>query len=375
MHDRLDDRTRHVLRLADLEAQRFGHDHIGTEHLLLALLREGNNPAARLLAQLGVELRKVRLLVETDLPAAPAKLQLGVLPRTPGARRALEAAVEEAGRAGALAGPEHLLLGLLREEDGVAAHLLAALGLSGRDVRAGLLGEPGLFPPATQVTGEAPSAPPADDTIRRAQEVDHLQGAPPADLELSLPDLQSRIVRQEVRRSWWGAFLRFLGLAPPLPPPTEPLFQEPPRGKRFTNRAREVFQKASGEAWRMNHEYIGTEHLLLGLLSERGVVAGVLLQSGLDPETVRREVLRIVQYGPPLPSMPASLPWTPRSLSAIAFALDEARLLGDERAGTEHLLLGLLGEQEGVAAQVLMNLGLRQEAARALVRRLLGRDN
>src|SRR5437588_12509189 len=105
MYDRLDDRARHLLRLADLEAQRFQHDHIGTEHLLLALLREGHNPAARVLEQLGIELRKVRFLVEKDLPAAPAKLQLGVLPRTPGARRALEAAVEAAGPAGPLPGP------------------------------------------------------------------------------------------------------------------------------------------------------------------------------------------------------------------------------------------------------------------------------
>ncbi|RMG39678.1 MAG: ATP-dependent Clp protease ATP-binding subunit [Planctomycetota bacterium] len=142
--------------------------------------------------------------------------------------------------------------------------------------------------------------------------------------------------------------------------------------ERFTDRARKVLQLANQEAQRFNHEYIGTEHLLLGLVKEgSGVAANVLKNLDVDLRKIRLEVEKIVQAGPDMVTM-GKLPQTPRAKKAIEYAMEEARNLNHNYVGTEHLLLGLLREQEGVAAQVLMNLGLKLEDVREEVLNLLG---
>ncbi|MDA1211312.1 MAG: ATP-dependent Clp protease ATP-binding subunit, partial [Planctomycetota bacterium] len=142
--------------------------------------------------------------------------------------------------------------------------------------------------------------------------------------------------------------------------------------ERFTDRARKVMQLANQEAQRFNHEYIGTEHILLGLVKEgSGVAANVLKNLDIDLRKIRMEVERIVQSGPDMVTM-GKLPQTPRAKKVIEYAMEEARNLNHNYVGTEHLLLGLLREQEGVAAQVLMNLGLKLEDVREEVLNLLG---
>ena len=142
--------------------------------------------------------------------------------------------------------------------------------------------------------------------------------------------------------------------------------------ERFTDRARKVMQLANQEAQRFNHEYIGTEHILLGLVKEgSGVAANVLKNLDVDLRKIRIEVEKIVQTGPDMVTM-GKLPQTPRAKKVIEYAMDEARNLNHNYVGTEHLLLGLLREQEGVAAQVLMNLGLKLEDVRDEVLNLLG---
>src|SRR5437773_5730653 len=143
--------------------------------------------------------------------------------------------------------------------------------------------------------------------------------------------------------------------------------------ERFTDRARKVMQLANQEAQRFNHEYIGTEHILLGLVKEgSGVAANVLKNLDVDLRKIRLEVEKLVQSGPEMVTM-GKLPQTPRAKKVIEYSMEEARNLNHNYVGTEHILLGLLREQEGVAAQVLMNLGLKLEEVREEVLNLLGR--
>ncbi len=142
--------------------------------------------------------------------------------------------------------------------------------------------------------------------------------------------------------------------------------------ERFTDRARKVMQLANQEAQRFNHEYIGTEHILLGLIKEgSGVAANVLKNLDIDLRKIRLEVEKLVQSGPDMVTM-GKLPQTPRAKKVIEYSMEEARNLNHNYVGTEHILLGLLREQEGVAAQVLMNLALKLEDVREEVLNLLG---
>ncbi len=142
--------------------------------------------------------------------------------------------------------------------------------------------------------------------------------------------------------------------------------------ERFTERARKVMALANQEAQRFNHEYIGTEHILLGLLKEgSGVGPNVLKNLDVDLHKVRMEVEKRVKAGPDMVTM-GKLPQTPRAKKVLEYAVEEARNLNHNYIGTEHLLLGLLREQDGVAAQVLMNLGLKLDEVREEVLKLLG---
>ncbi len=147
--------------------------------------------------------------------------------------------------------------------------------------------------------------------------------------------------------------------------------------ERFTDRARKVMQLANQEAQRFNHEYIGTEHILLGLIKEgSGVAANVLKNLDIDLRKIRLEVEKIVQTGPSGSEhvVMGRLPHTPRAKKVLEYSVEEAKNLNHNYVGTEHLLLGLLREQEGVAAQVLMNLSLKLEDVREEVLNLLGHN-
>jgi ATP-dependent Clp protease ATP-binding subunit ClpA len=144
--------------------------------------------------------------------------------------------------------------------------------------------------------------------------------------------------------------------------------------ERFTDRARKVIALANQEAQRFNHEYIGTEHILLGLIKEgSGVGANVLKHFGIDFRTARLEVEKLIKAGPEMVTM-GKLPQTPRAKKVHEYAVEEARNLNHNYVGTEHILLGLLREHDGTAAQVLMNSGLTLETVREEVLRLLGNE-
>ena len=143
---------------------------------------------------------------------------------------------------------------------------------------------------------------------------------------------------------------------------------------RFTDRARKVMGLARQEAQRFNHDYIGTEHILLGLVQEgTGVAASVLKNLEVDLKRIRGEVERLVSSGNTL-VQPGQLPFTPRAKKVLELSLEEASALGHTYIGTEHLLLGLIKENEGIAAQVLHNLKVKLEDVREEVLELLGAD-
>src|SRR5437762_11388041 len=138
------------------------------------------------------------------------------------------------------------------------------------------------------------------------------------------------------------------------------------RFDKFTERARKVLQLAQEEAQRFNHDYIGTEHILLGLVREAdGVAARVLNNLGVQPPKVRSAVEFIIGRGESMVLGEAGL--TSRARRAIALAIDEARQLNHSYVGTEHLLLGVIREGEGVGAGVLESLGVSLWKARAQV--------
>jgi ATP-dependent Clp protease ATP-binding subunit ClpC len=136
--------------------------------------------------------------------------------------------------------------------------------------------------------------------------------------------------------------------------------------ERFTDRARRVVVLAQEEARMLSHNYIGTEHLLLGLLHEdQGMAAQVLDEMGISLTSVREQVLEIIGSGDSAPS--GHIPFTPRAKKVLELSLREALQLGTDYIGTEHLLLGLLREGEGVAPQILVKLGKNLQVVREAV--------
>src|SRR4051812_37192276 len=140
--------------------------------------------------------------------------------------------------------------------------------------------------------------------------------------------------------------------------------------ERFTDRARRVVVLAQEEARLLNHNYIGTEHILLGLIHEgEGVAAKALESLGISLEAVRAQVEEIIGHGGTAPS--GHIPFTPRAKKVLELSLREALQLGHNYIGTEHILLGLIREGEGVAAQVLVKLGADLSRVRQQVIQLL----
>ncbi len=143
-------------------------------------------------------------------------------------------------------------------------------------------------------------------------------------------------------------------------------------GDKFTERVRKVMYLAREEAARLHHDYIGTEHLLLGILREgEGIAATVLSNLGLDLDAIRQAVESMVASTGGTTTI-GEIPFTPRAKRVLELSVDEARQLGHNYVGTEHLLLGLIREGEGVAARVLIELGIDRKKVREETLKLLG---
>src|SRR5580698_4737 len=146
-------------------------------------------------------------------------------------------------------------------------------------------------------------------------------------------------------------------------------------GYNFTERVRKVLAMAREEAARLHHEYVGTEHILLGLIREgEGVAAAVLQNMNVDLDEVQQKIEDMVKKGKAAQTTGPDLPYTSRAKKVLELAMSEARELNHSYVGTEHLLLGLMREEKGIAAQVLTDAGINLDEARKETLRLLGTE-
>lgn len=303
-----------ALALAREEADRLRHNYVGSEHLLLGIIRLGKGVAINVLRGMGLDLEAIRREVEHQVGQGPDQIIIGLIPYTPRARKVLALAAEEA-RAlhHAFVGSEHILLGLLRERDGIAARVLNGFGVS-------------------------------LDQTRQAVVMELTANTPAAGVEVAeLPKPHQNAPNEASR-------------------PQVPGSAESP--SNFTPRAQQVLAFSREEAARLKHSFTGTEHLLLGLIRlGNGVAVNVLRKLGLELDNVRAQVEKEVGPGPGMETS-ARPPYTPRVKRALVLAAREARALSHTYVGTEHILLALLREGDGVAAQILARFGVDTEKTR-----------
>ncbi|HEY2378314.1 MAG TPA: Clp protease N-terminal domain-containing protein [Gemmatimonadaceae bacterium] len=146
-------------------------------------------------------------------------------------------------------------------------------------------------------------------------------------------------------------------------------------GYSFTERVRKVLAMAREESVRLQHEYVGTEHLLLGLIREgEGVAATILQNLNAELGEIQQKIEEVVKRGRAASTIGPDLPYTSRAKKVLELSMSEARQLNHKYVGTEHLLLGLLREEKGIAAQVLIYAGVTLDAARAETLRILGTE-
>ncbi len=293
------ERARKVLSLAQEEAQRFQHNYIGTEHLLLGLVREGEGVAAKVLNNLGVDLNKVRSTVEFIIGRGD-RIVLGEIGLTPRAKKVIELAVDEARRLDHhYIGTEHLLLGLVREGEGIASGVLESLGVNLERVRTQTImvlshaeGTP------AEGSTEKPTPRPAEafgKVIQLAQEeaqhfqhdhvgTEHLllgllrEGDGIAAKVLSNLGVELDKLRMAVELISWHGDYKHSGVV------------------ELNRRAGEVLAQAAFEASYFKHDYISTEHLLLGLTRIEESFAAAALQSiSISMKKVRIAVIAAIE--------------------------------------------------------------------------------
>ena len=309
--DRFSERTRSVLAYAHEEARSLKQP-INTGHLLLGLLAESDGISVRALRAIGMDVDRLRGFFRSVLRVGLVEPEDEGLSQP--AKQALQCAIDESRESGSdLVEPEHVLLGLIRSAEGSAGSWLRSEGATVEIAREAV----GQVRGNTGVVDDQPG--PAKAVSRRT-------------------------------------YTTFFGGAS--------------RVDRFTDRARKVLQLAQEEAQRFNHDYIGTEHLLLALVGEgEGVGVQVLRAMGVRPAELRAAIEFIIGRGEPEPTGEPGL--TPRSKKVLMLAVDESRRLQHDYVGTEHLLLGLVREGEGIAAGVLESLDVNLEKVRAQVMTLL----
>ncbi|MGI9145643.1 MAG: Clp protease N-terminal domain-containing protein [Chloroflexota bacterium] len=297
---RLSDQAVDVLGFGVEEARRLGHHYIGTEHILLGLVREPETPIGRLLVDLGMDLTKVRGAVELIIGRGEPG-DVGEPPRfTPRARKVILLGLDEAQALGGTAtGPEHLLLGIVREGEGIASGVLESLVVNPDRIRSQVL-----------------------ETLNQAS-----------------PD------------------------AP-----------EPPGTRRLSRVARKALLQAQLAARWYYHPQVGTEHLLLGLSRQReGVAAAALMELGVSLARLQ-EQFEALSHEPSAGSIPDRVEYTSAARMAIDRGTQVATDRGDSRAGTAHLLLGVLSMPEGHPLELLQRLGISADQARQAVEQRLAQE-
>ncbi len=315
--DRFTDRAREVMGLARQEAQRFNHDYIGTEHILVGLVQEGRGVGANVLRNLDVDLEKVRQDVEKLMSAGTRPVTLGQLPFTPRAKKVLELSLEEATHLGhTYIGTEHLLLGLMREAEGVAARVLSDLKLRVEDVREEVLDLLNEDPPESDASGAGSRATASVDPKRRA--------------------------------------------AGPWSQTGDAILLEPQA------------LAALRLAWTHAHDqaaHVGEVGLLYGVLTERNrrssPLAVPLVALGRLSDSARAQGALDQAYEPePGDRRPHARHFSPPTLVIVGAAFQRAARRGATRVSSDDLLAALLADDAGIACRALRDAGLDPAAIR-----------
>jgi ATP-dependent Clp protease ATP-binding subunit ClpA len=303
-------RAQQALALARKETERFNHNFVGTEHFLLGLMALEECTAAKIMRKFGLEYKTLRLEIENLIGKGPDQKVIGNIPYTPRVKKVLALALKEATRLNhPNIGTGHILLGFLREGDGVAARILKRENISLEMIYAEVQPDHPVVKPLPLEPGEwQPQAVPTGPAIPKSA----------------------------------GAALM----------------------TNFTPRAQQVLSLARKEADRFHHSFVGTEHLLLGLIKlGQGAPVNVLHKLGLNLENVRAEVEKFVGTGHEHQII-GNIPYTPRVKKVVALAARQAKDLNHTYVGTEHILLGLLEERDGVVARVLEKFGVNMDETR-----------
>ncbi len=379
--DKFTERARKVLSLAQEEAQRFQHNYIGTEHLLLGLVREGEGVAAKVLSNLGVELKEVRDTVEAIIGHGD-RIVLGEIGLTPRAKKVIELAVDEARRLNHhYIGTEHLLLGLVREGEGIAAGVLESIGVNLEKVRTQTIQVLSQSRVSQKMEGTHVELMVQLMTTQLNKALDALasvlrekeQAVQQKEYERAA-ELRDREVKLRDRISNLESALRR------LPGFTQTHFTQgeiqidDDTFDTFTVQLERALSRSQEEAQLFQHNYIGTEHLLLALIHESsGVAAEVLSNLDVNVNGVRKAVENIIGHGDRI--VLGEMGFTPRAKQVIELAIDEARRMKHHYVGIEHLLLGLIREGNGIAAGVLESLGVTLERVRVETLRVLSEES
>lgn len=361
--DKFDDQARRALAMAQEEAQHFQHNYIGTEHLLLGLLRLEESTAAQVLNKLGVQLQQVRNAVEFIIGRGD-RIVLGQIGLTPRSKKVIELAVSEARRLDHhYIGTEHILLGLVREGQGIAAGVLESMDVRLARVRQATM----------EVLGRADQAA-ESDTLADEDQPDFQEEG-----RATIVGIQPVETYQEERLLAFARdYIRGEKQAEPIFSPIQDADDLVPApageedyGNRFTLRTRRVLVHAREEARSQQKEHVGSEHLLLALLREQnGIAFHVLRNLGVDNAQLR-VMLQTLSIQESFREQMGTEDLTINGQKAIWLAIDEARLLNQSAIGTEHLLIGLLSGG-GISASALTVSGLNLDRARAEIRSLRG---
>lgn len=298
-------RAQQVIALARKEAERFNHNFVGTEHLLLGLLALGRGVAVEVLMNMGLDLTLVREEIEKHIGTGPDQKMIGLIPYTPRVKKVLALAAREAKALNdRYLGTEHILLGLLREGDGVAARVLRNL-----------------------------------------------------DVDLAKARAEIQIARSKSNEAAAEKSTSSPTDAPAQPSVSDPISNHTPRAQRALTLAREDVQQR-------NLQFVGTEHVLLGLVRlGQGVAVNMLATHGLTLKVVEARVEELAGRRD-AEKIPFDIQYAPLAIEALRFASEEARHLDHTYVGTEHILLGLLRQTDGGAAHIFKSLNIETEDLR-----------
>jgi len=339
-------RAQMLLALARRAADRLNHDYVGTEHLLLGLLQLNDSTAATILTRLRIEPGMIRAELERRVGARSGPRITGNIPYTDQVKKVLALANRQTRAANhPYVGTEHILLGILSDGEGTAAQLLKSYGAELETAHMVMLSEFAQKPeyPVEGATDGTPleKGPPQQTPDSTATSADK-------------PSLRPLSRLMKTLKGW------LIGSHPAVSHSLLP----------FTPESQQALAIARREAERLRHAFISTEHLLLALTSlGDGVATLAFARLGINLEDLRVKTENTVGSGPDT-GVRETPSYTPRVKRALALAAKEAHRSRHKSLGSGHLLLGLIVEQDGVAAHILKEQGVDPRRTRALVREL-----